>query len=84
MNTLLNMNEQNVNDYQSGSSNYSENTNTVPISQFSTPRPILSASAILRNDANNFSVNIGKLWLCFNFKVFFFLYVFMPCINCYI
>ncbi|CAI6376168.1 unnamed protein product [Macrosiphum euphorbiae] len=58
MNTLLNMNEQNVNDYQSGCLNYSENTNTVPISQFSTPRPILSASAILRNDAKKFSVNI--------------------------
>ncbi|KAL4134709.1 hypothetical protein QTP88_006432 [Uroleucon formosanum] len=53
------MNEQNVNDYQSGSPNYSENINTVPISQFSTPRPILSASAILRNGANNFYVNIG-------------------------
>jgi len=53
------MNEQNINDYQSGSPNYSENT--VPISQFATPRPILSASAILKNDANNFSVNIGKL-----------------------
>lgn len=83
MNTLLNMNEQNVNDYQSGFPNYSENINTIPISQFSTPRPILSASAILRNGANNFYVNIGKLWLCFNFKVFFF-YVFMPCFNCYI
>ncbi|KAL4134714.1 hypothetical protein QTP88_006437 [Uroleucon formosanum] len=58
MNTLLNMNEQNVNDYQSGSPNYSENINTVPISQFSTPRPILSASGILRNGANNFYVNI--------------------------
>eukprot|EP00102_Acyrthosiphon_pisum_P020520 XP_016657730.1 PREDICTED: formin-J-like [Acyrthosiphon pisum] len=55
MNTLLNMNDQNVNVYESASPLCSENT--IHNSQFSTPRPLISASAILNNNSNDFSVN---------------------------
>ncbi|XP_022166532.1 uncharacterized protein LOC111031052 [Myzus persicae] len=55
MNTLLNMNDQNVNVYESASPLCSENT--THNSQFSTPRPLLSASAIVNNNSNNFSVS---------------------------
>lgn len=74
MNTLLNMNDQNLNDYQSTSPNCSEITNIVSSSQFSTPHPILSASVMLNNDTNNFPANHGELWPCFILKVFIFIY----------
>lgn len=59
MNTLLNMNDQNVNVYESASPLCSEKI--TQMSQFSTSRPLLSASAILNNDSNNFAVNRGEL-----------------------
>lgn len=64
MNTLLNIiqNDQHLNTYEFESSvshMFSENIN-IHNSQFSAPRLILSASsALLSNDPNNFSVNLG-------------------------
>jgi len=64
MNTLLNIipNDQHLNTYESESSvshMFSGNTN-IHNSQFSTPRPILSASsALLSNAPDNCSVNRG-------------------------
>ncbi|XP_022162936.1 uncharacterized protein LOC111028552 [Myzus persicae] len=54
MKTFLNMNEEHTSVYESASPMCSYNTYAI---QFSTPRPILYASAILNNGSTNFVVN---------------------------